>query len=61
MELNIIEFDSLVLGSSSLGLIVGLIVKTQFKVRHSCELTVSIDDSNDFALDDVVRGANQHG
>ncbi len=35
MELDVIEFNGLVLGSTSLRFIVSLVIETQLKIRHS--------------------------
>lgn len=61
MELDVIELNSFVLRCPSLSLIVGLVVESQFEIRHSSQLTVGIDNSNDLTLDDVVGGSDEHG
>jgi hypothetical protein len=60
MELDVIEFDGLAFGGSALGFVVGFIVKSKFKIGHSRKLTVGIDNTDDFRLDDVVGWADEH-
>ena len=60
MELDIVEFNGFVSWSSSLGFVISLVVESKFEVRHSWELRVGLDDSNDFAFDDIVWGTNEH-
>lgn len=61
VELDIVELHSLVLGGTALGLVVGLVVEAQLEVGHSGELAICVNHSDDFALDDVVGGPDEHG
>lgn len=60
VELDVVELHGLVLAGPALRLIVGLVVEAELEVGHAGELAVSVDHTDDLALDDVVGGANQH-
>ena len=61
MELDIIEFDGFIFGGSPLCLVVCLIIKTKFQIGHAWKLTISIDNTDDFALDDIAWWSDKHG
>lgn len=61
VELDVVELHGLVLGGSALGLVVGLVVEAQLEIGHAGQLAVRVDHSDDFGLDDVVGGTDEHG
>lgn len=60
MKLNIIELNSLTLGSPTLSLIIGLIIESQFQIRHTGKLTISINNPDNLRLNNIIGGPNQH-
>ena len=60
MELDIVELNGFGFWSSSLSFIVSFIIETKFKIGHTWQLTVSVYNTNDLRLDDIIWRTDKH-